>query len=288
MRAAIGAVLLSVSLAGCGTYVPNIQEFPGNTGDGQLFVKQILHNINCEITEAVQYIIEQDKRLAPANGGRRQAAWFEGWGIQTTLSLTMDEKGSVNPVVNWFPPSPASSIFNLAGTGTASSQGTRIDKINSFNTVRQFLKNTCVNRPDGLWMLSSDLKLREWLAYAFSAANSDEVSFPADANGPWKSNVISHQVKFVVSTSGGITPGWKLQRVLVNQSGNFLGASRDRTHDLTITLGPADEIKTIVTLRNGTETTLTSRRPSTQAADAHLASQIGSAVASAIRGALAP
>lgn len=290
MRArVISALLLGMSVAGCGTYVPNIQEFPGDTVDGQLFVKQILHNINCEITNAVRYVIEQDKKLAKANNGKRTAAWFEGWGVQTTLALTIDEKGSINPVVNWLPPSPASTIFNLAGTGNVSSQGTRIDKINSYNTVKQFLHNQCLERPNGLWMLSSDLKLREWIVYAISAANSDEISLPADANGPWKSNVISHQIKFIVSSTGSITPGWKLERVLVNQSGNSLTASRDRTHDLTITLGPAEKVQTVVTLRDGSVTAVSAfTRPSSQAADAHLASQIGSAVASSIRGALAP
>ena len=93
-------------LGGCGTYVPNIQEFPGDTVDGQLFVQKIVQNINCEITDAVRYVVEQDKKLP-----RRTAAWFEDRGVQTTLTLTMDEKGSVNPVVNWLPPSPASAIF---------------------------------------------------------------------------------------------------------------------------------------------------------------------------------
>src|SRR5262249_40074403 len=117
MRAQImGAALLAgLSVSGCGTYVPNIQEFPGDTVDGQLLVKSIVHNINCEITDSVHYIIDRDKELAKANGGKRTAAWFEDWGVQTTLSLTMDEKGSINPVVNWVPPSPASAVFNLAG-----------------------------------------------------------------------------------------------------------------------------------------------------------------------------
>lgn len=266
-------LVAAILLGGCGTYVPDIQEFPGNTVDGQLFVKKIVENINCEITEAVQYVVEQDKRLP-----RRTAAWFDDWGIQTTLTLTTDEKGSINPVVNWLPPSPASSIFNLAGTGLVSSAANRIDKLNSYNSVRQFLKNQCVQRPGGAWILSSDLKLREWLVYVIMAANTGEISTPADAKGPFKSNVISHQVRFIVSSSGGLTPGWRLSRVSINQSGAFLTASRDRTHDLTITLGPMDTVPVdFVRRRNGrSETVVTSvSRPSSQAAEAHLASEIG-------------
>jgi hypothetical protein len=136
-------------------------------------------------------------------------------------------------------------------------------------------------------MLSSDLKLREWLAYAISSAASNEITLPANTGGPFKGNVISHQIKFVVSNSGNLTPGWKLTRVLINQSGNFLTASRDRTHDLTVTLGPAEQVKTVEILRDGRAVSSVSRpSPSPQAADAHLASQIGSAVADAVRGAL--
>jgi hypothetical protein len=289
MRAQIVAALVAGAfVTSCGTYVPNIQEFPGDTVDGQLLVKSIVHNINCEITDAVHYIIEQDKKLAAANHGRRTAAWFEDWGVQTTLALTMDEKGALNPTVNWLPPSPASAIFNLAAGGTLSSEGVRIDKLNSYNTVKQFLANECLQRPDGLWMLSSNLKLREWIIYAISAAASDEISIPTDANGPWKENVISHEVKFIVSSSGTVTPGWKLTRVLTNQNGNLLTASRDRTHDLTITLGPADKIQTVQILRNGRTVRVFATQPSRQAADAHLASQIGSSVADGVRGALTP
>lgn len=273
-------------LGGCGTYVPNIQEFPGDTVDGQLFVQKIVQNINCEITDAVRYVVEQDKKLP-----RRTAAWFEDWGVQTTLTLTMDEKGSVNPVVNWMPPSPASAIFNLAGAGTVSSAANRIDKLNSYNSVKQFLKNQCVQRPEGAWMLSSDLKLREWIVYAIMANNTGEISIPASTAGPFKANVISHQVKFIVSSTGSVTPGWKLSRVAINQTGTFLSASRDRTHDLTITLGPMDHVPVdFVRRRDGRTETVATRvsRPSSQAAESHLASEIGSAVANSLRSSLLP
>lgn len=286
MRGKIAPFLVVISLSGCGTYVPNIQEFPGDTVDGQLFVQKIVQNINCEITEAVRYVIEQDRRLP-----RRTAPWFEDWGIQTTLTLTLDEKGSVSPVFNWLPPSPAGAIFNLAGAGTVSSAASRIDKLNSYNSVKQFLDNQCVQRPDGPWMLSSDLKLREWLVYVILAANTGEISIPVNTKGPLKSNVISHQIKFVVTSSGSLTPGWKLSRVSINQSGAFLAGSRDRTHDLTITLGPMESVPVdFVRRRNGkAEPTVAAvPRPSSQAAEAHLASEIGTAVANSLRSSSLP
>jgi hypothetical protein len=282
----IAAVFASISLCACGTYVPNIQEHPGGPVEGQAIVKAILHNINCEITEAIHDIIKRDKeQIAPLNRGKRTAEWLEDWGVQTTLTLTLDEKGSLNPVVNWLPPSPANAIFNLAGAASLSSEGMRIDKINSYNTVQDFLHFQCVERPNGLWLLSSDLKLREWIIYVISAAASGEITLPKSGSGPFKTNVLSHEVKFIVSSSGSLTPGLKLTRVSINQSGTFLTASRDRTHDLTITLGPKEDVPSVQIL-NGRAVRVVTRGPSRQAADAHLASQIGSAVSDGIRNAL--
>jgi hypothetical protein len=37
-----------------------------------------------------------------------------------------------------------------------------------------------------------------------------------------------------------LTPSWKFKRVTVNPTGTLAAASRDRTHDLQITMGPGD------------------------------------------------
>jgi hypothetical protein len=284
----LGATLF---MGGCGTYVPEIQEFPGDSVDGQLFVNAIVENVNCEIADAVNYVVDQDKKLAPANGGHRTAAWFDSWGIQTTLQITIEEKGSVNPTFNWLPMSPPTAIFNLAGTGTLTSDANRVDKLNSYNTVQQFLHTRCSSRPNGPYLLESDLKLREWLVDVILAHNTGAINIPSDANGPFKTNVISHEVKFEVTSTGGITPGWKLTRVSVNQSGNLLSATRDRTHDLTITLGPTTPTvvgqKTVTTAAGEKRTVpVVQYLPSGQASEAHFASLIGSAVANALRGSL--
>jgi hypothetical protein len=289
----------TAALCGCGTYVPNIQDF-GDTVDGQLLVGEIVENINCEIGDAVQFIKKRDLELAPANGGKLTAAWFDDWGIQTTLVLTMDEKGTLNPVVNWLPPSPVSSVFNLSGSATLSSDANRVDKLNSFNTVKEFQHRQCNRHREGPLLLQSDLKLREWLTTVIFAANTGGINVPPNANGPFKSSVITHEVKFDIMTSGSLTPGWKLKRVLINQSGNLLTASRDRTHDLTITLGPVapvvvgqktktDKQGRVLTDSNGKPVVMLVYQlaPTAAATDAHLASEIGSAVASAIKSTLA-
>jgi hypothetical protein len=68
-------------------------------------------------------------------------------------------------------------------------------------------------------------------------------------------------------SNGSITPTWKLVKLSANTGSNPLFATgRTRTHDLIITMGPETE----------------------QTANAHLASQIGNAVANANRAIIAP
>jgi hypothetical protein len=74
--------------------------------------------------------------------------------------------------------------------------------------------------------------------------------------GMLKTDAISYEIKFIIVSSGNVTPMWKLVQVSANTSGTFFSTSRTRTHDLIITIGPNDG----------------------RTLSAHLASQIGQAV----------
>jgi hypothetical protein len=86
-------------------------------------------------------------------------------------------------------------------------------------------------------------------------------------------------VKFEVDTSANVTPGFKLRLVNVNDSGQFFSTSRNRIHDLQITLGPTDQKSA------GSKARLAS---GSAAADIALAGAIGRAVGSAVNSALRP
>lgn len=77
---------------------------------------------------------------------------------------------------------------------------------------------------------------------------------------------VSTELKFVIITSGNITPTWKLLQVSANTSGNLFAAGRTRTHDLIITIGP----------------------PTQDTASANFALQVQSAVATGLRSAIGP
>ena len=66
--------------------------------------------------------------------------------------------------------------------------------------------------------------------------------------------------------SGSANPTWKLVDVSVNPGAALLNASRTKTNDLLITMGPDD-----------------SGKPSAALADVHNAALIGQSVASALR-----
>jgi hypothetical protein len=292
----LAAVLWLGALSACGTYTPDIVEFWGDKYDEGRIVNAIVRRVRCEIREAVQSVIRLDKEAAVnENQGFRYAKWFESWGAQVTLTLTIDEKTSLNPgaVFNtpmmptktWFPwgiSVPGTQSYSLGLGGKFSSNATRIDKINSFYTVADLLLENPENRscassdmPGSYLMVQSDLKLKEWLNAAVTPGLTGEIDFPEKPGGPTSKDVISHQVKFVIDTSGDVTPTWRLVRITANGAGPLFNADRTRTQDLTITFGPTEQKRKDMPAG-----------PTTPAQNAHLASQIGLSVANNLNGTL--
>jgi hypothetical protein len=274
MRAqGVASMLVAVSVSGCGLTVPEIEDFPATPADGQLLVQAIVNSVHCEVSNAVRWVIDHDKENAKSNRRKRATEWFEQWGAQITLQLTIEEKSTLNPNAVWMPLSPASSIFTLGGGPSATADATRTEKLNFFWTVpelyrRAYCTTGIQQGAASSLLIQSDLKLTQWLQDQVSPVVSGEIVQPVATDTILKQNVISHEVKFQVTTSGNLTPTWKLTRATINQSGLFFSTTRDRTHDLTITFGPADP---------------TSRALMPQAADAHLASQIGLSTATNLR-----
>ncbi len=261
-------LLSTLLLSGCGLRVPEIQEI-GDSLQGQRLVQAIVTNVKCEVQDAVVQLYDD-----------YHTTFMDTWAVQLTLDLQVEEKSAVSPSVAWTPPSPISAVFNLSSGGTVSLDATRDDKMNfvfSVNDLRQRKACDPRTRPGGLYLMQSDLGLKEWLYDALTANKTGHGQFSQSA----KDVVLTHDIKFEVVTSGNITPGWKLTCVLVNQSGTLFSASRDRTHHLLITLGPGQPTGKV---RNGRP----EFAPSDRAAFAHLSSEIGIAVSNGIRNTLPP
>jgi hypothetical protein len=349
-KLASGIFMLGL-LGGCGTYVPELQEFYEKPDAARELVSGIVEQVQCEVQNGVLYVIleDMDKAIDPyiievekKTGKKpgRSLAWLDNWAANVALTLTIDEKSSLNPGVVFntpmigatttfagntvkFPVSVASSqAYNLGLGAQISADATRkeilylsIDPNKSTRSIpfdidspktpkltpmglkqlfdKGFLNHEKIQYLLGLLaapcphengvFIESDLKLREWLEDVTLEANvqggivPDYAGALAAEAAATKKDVISHEVSFVIVYGGNITPTWKLVRVSANTgSGSFFGATRTKTQDLIITMGPLQG-------GAGGGGGAAGGGLSLAASNTILASQIGQAVASAIR-----
>lgn len=237
------SIFLSCAVAGCGTVVPELRDWPNNDEAGAAaMVTAIVRSVRCELRHAVTNIVNHDVDAVPYRRSHRTYTDFlNNWGAEVAFTFTIVEKSAANPSGVWMPLSPLSSVFTLSGDLSVSAQATRIETMNIFYTVKELYLlpgQTCdVNEdPSGSFLIKNDLKIVELLDFRLIPAETGNASTPNKSD----KNVLSHQVTFQVVSSGGLTPTWLLTRGTINASGTFLSGSRDRTHDLVITFGPID------------------------------------------------
>jgi hypothetical protein len=261
-------IILSTLLNGCGTYVPEIAEFPGNAVDSDALVVAILINVKCEVRDAVAHFYTT---------AGRGPTYLDHWGIDTLLNLQISEKSSLSPSADLMPSSPASAVLTVGLGVNGSAEATRTNSVESFSTVAEFkAAGRCVAaQRGGPWLLQNDLKLYDWLVSALLGRDTNSANFSTFTS---KDKVLTHEVKFEIASGGDFTPTWKLINATVNPSGTFLSASRKRVHTLTISLGPTDIV--VSGPKKGTP------GPSRAMSDAALASRIGAAVANSVSGTL--
>jgi hypothetical protein len=291
-RRALVALILPATISGCGTYVPYMQEITdgheATLDAGGVLERNIKVKIYCELKAAVIDFTDPSSPdfFKVFRKQKYSQALPDDWGVELTLNLEVDESSAANPGVtaNSPPATPAPPVFSIGLGGTLSSTASRIDKFTSFYLVKDLKVNLgradpCFNEiggnPRGIDLtgssfLTSDLRIQEWLKDALTVENS----YKSEATDPSKKDdVFSYEVKFVVITNGNVTPAWKLVRVSTSQGQPLAALGRTRSHDLLITFGPTESPK------NGATPSFT-----TAASNSHLASQIGIAVSSGIRG----
>ena len=286
-------LLASIELSGCGTYVPEIEEFWGSPDDVSIKVNAITSQVKCELGESVRSLLADDASIAKRDGTPTQLDWLRDWGAQVTLTLTIAESTAVNPGASinnvldnatttfgkTVITSPQSFSMGLGVSG--SSAATRTDTLTAVYKLSDFAKGgpkgfSCipVQTANGFLFVQSDLKLKQWLYEALLPQFTGVVQYPSNSNANVKNGFITHDVKFEVVTGANATPSWKLVRVTANTQSPFFTTSRDRTQDLLITLGPLQseppQPKGVPTL-------------ATAAQNSHLAQQIGEAVATSLQ-----
>lgn len=230
---AFAAVLIA---SGCGTFVPEHQE--GGSIDSEknreaalALENAIVQSVHCEMRNAVIDVVGNNPN---------HASFAQGWSVQTTLTLTVDEKTTVAPsaFMSFLP-----SLFTLMFGGSAMTEATRVDTFNFYYAVDSLLRlprcpdyfPTLIPHGAGSLLIRSDLKTNEWL---FSVL-SNRLIVPSEAIKDPK-NGMQHKVTFIIDTSGNVTPGAKLATVTLMPSGTLLSVGRRRTHELLLTFGPAN------------------------------------------------
>jgi hypothetical protein len=193
-------------------------------------------------------------------------------------------------------PVSAPQSFNLGFGGTLSSQATRIDKYSFYYSVGALkiplgaADTSCdVSRVGSSPLISDELGISQWLIDALTLENFYPSSTPpppppqpnkrlarppaagggnSDAGGSTKQDVLSYEIKFIIITSGNVTPTWKLVRVSANTgNASFASLNRTRTHDLLITFGPS----------NGNS------EPGPLASNSHLSSEIAGSLSTTLK-----
>ncbi|WP_428031407.1 hypothetical protein [Ancylobacter sp.] len=218
-------------------------------------ITTIIRSVACELSYTITQVIENDRRQASDRLTKAAYAEFlKDWGVQAALNLTIVERSSLNPTVLLTPATPASSLFTLSGGVSGSAEATRLQKTNVFYTVKDLYRPGLFSveskergcrdpsgNKEGSLLVDSDLRLSSLLEGRIGAT---VLNFAASPGAPvpinGQSNVISQTVQFKIVTSGGITPTWTLVRAVVNPTGTFASAGRDRTHELVLTFGPVD------------------------------------------------
>jgi hypothetical protein len=329
------AALLATGLSGCGLSVPEISELwdqdrPADPAQGQptyTATAQIEYEIKQKLYCELTYAVVQVDSLRP--GG----AFPKGWGVQMQLTLDVDESVSLSPgatftqllpgvmkIFGVFPNKSVNSVpiaqsFSLGFGGTVSSDAHRIDKFNTYYSIKDLKDHANVapcqtdGKPDPQkdpflrigWipaessplLIESDLGLKNWLvgAMAFDFAlpsTSPQPSAPSTSSNSggafagtfdldkgtfsgttssggksspggskssppgggsksytssggdssFKQDSFSQDIKFIIISSGNVTPTWKLIQLSANTNAPFFGTSRTRTHEVLITIGP--------------------------------------------------
>jgi hypothetical protein len=249
----IPVLLLAIlTLTGCGTQIPTIEEAWEEVGVTPDLEQKIKFHIFCQTVEALRKAQKVDR-----NGVK---GLLDDFGVQVQLTLTVEETGAINPNIG-FPRTlenmkvsgvtvPQSVSLNV--NGTLSSSATTVHTSYAYYNVKKISdpgRNTwCEKERDmtgSSLLLISDLGIKAYLPRAVQSIALLPSSAPVNlgAGKTAKLDVISYEVKFVVISSAGFNPVIKLATLATGGSGNIPLASigRTRTHQLILTFGPGTD-----------------------------------------------
>ena len=278
-RSGRAAVLLALATAldSCSTITPDL--YPDDIARKKMPELDLVNHIQCQLGQAVVKVLKQEAQA-------KVTSWLPGWGAKVSLSLAVDVKDNLSPGLSFTHPlENAISVFHRNGNVTTpqnrsvglgftwSGDATRTETLGFFYSVHDLTSSgfdwsTCEAKGS---YLSSDLKIAEFLEKGVSISHSMSAFPQKPGVSPYQT--FTYEVKFIVTTSGSVTPAWKLVELSADQSSSLYMASRIHTDDLTITFGPVK-----------TDKKTKATTPSPELEQQHLANLIGQAVANSLQG----
>lgn len=167
VRNTAASAVLACVLASCGTFVPGFGELYDTVMPDAL-ISALIEHVHCEVKGQVEFLILEDLELAPGqNPPGRRLQWLDDWGAQLTLTLTVDEKTTLNPGVTLNKVLPnavvsfpngnvtTSQLDSLGLGGGLSADATRKAVVAWFIDFREFTKQKA-DRPSTKARLAAD------------------------------------------------------------------------------------------------------------------------------------
>jgi hypothetical protein len=241
------ACALAAALGGCGLYVPEknlVQEEVPEKEKGLIspegrYENNLIALIKCETGQGLLKAYQAFP-----------LPWLKSWGTAVTLTITALEQSSASPGVSsinplGIPSSMQSFTAVFGATGSANATRTETIQFTYPNTqlmdfARQNItpgtsdchQSAHLNGPG----IEGDLKIGDFIydktvVAAFGNATTREPTLPLY-------NTFTEEITFVAAFGGNFTPTWKMIRWSADTSANLLSATRTKTNDLIITMGP--------------------------------------------------
>ena len=242
------ALVFTIHLAGCGLVPPTLAEVweAQDVRDDMVF--SIKRNILCETIAAIRAV----NGTIPTSFGPPIP---NDYSVQLQLTLDIAESSAFTPNLTYnqtLTNGAQSGVtigrnWSVGVSGQLSSTATRKDTTYSYWAVGQIAgpgknKKMCppewpTDRRSSSPLVQSDLGIARFLFDHVKAADLLHSSKPG-AKKPDKIDVYSYDLKFVVVSSGGVSPQFKL--IPLSGGGTpILNLSRTRTHELLLTFGPS-------------------------------------------------
>jgi hypothetical protein len=260
-------------LAGCGLTIPDMQVASSTSHPEEVDENLLVNQIKCEITRGVFNSLVQYKR--PSDGNNtfigNDVSWLLDWGVKVTLTLTVDEKGGIAPGASLTRPfangtstfgsstvtTPQSFALGLGVQGNA--EATRKETVAfTYGLADLLAAKRAAEAKAGLdpatlattaippcnhqgdFVIVSGLKLDDFIQNKVFLAWTPGTLNPSAIGNASPFSSFTDDATFIVSYGGEVTPTWKYVTftATTNSSGQFLSATRTKTQDILLTLGP--------------------------------------------------